>query len=120
MVGVEKQGGPTGAGTNLHRFGHMRVRSLLEAELFDPVFDCAPLAAQFSSLGRLDGAWLTEFETSFSAGSTQEGDPAAPADMAACTADLCVCMLCTIIQPCKCQPGASGADFRSGLRSMGS
>ena len=60
----------------------MRVRSLLEAELFEPLFHRAPLAAQFSSLGLISGEWLTEFRTSFSAGCIQGGGPAASADTA--------------------------------------
>ena len=54
----------------------MRVRSLLAGELFDPVFQHSPVAAQFSSLGMVDSAWLHKFKASFGAGSVQGGGPA--------------------------------------------
>ena len=45
-------------GAALHRYGHMRVRALLNRERFPRGFANSPLAAQFSSLGSLDAKWL--------------------------------------------------------------
>ena len=55
------------------QFGHMRLRSLLAREAFDPVFRGAPLLAQFSSMGSITSAWLNEVKASLAAGRVEGG-----------------------------------------------
>lgn len=59
----------------MHKWGHMRLRALLNREPpFPEAFRQAPLAAQYSSLGSLDDAWLTgELRASLAAGRCGDG-----------------------------------------------
>ncbi|KAJ3670391.1 hypothetical protein LUZ60_010715 [Juncus effusus] len=59
-------------GTNLTKWGHMKLRKILQESIFDKEFIKSPLIYQFSSLGSLDEKWLTEFQNSLSAGSTED------------------------------------------------
>lgn len=59
----------------MHKYGHMLLRSLLGRQRFDMTFRGAPIVAQFSSLGSLTGAWLSEIRESLTAGSYSSGDP---------------------------------------------
>ena len=54
----------------MHKWGHLRLRAILNREPpFPTAFRGAPLAAQFSSLGSFDERWLTEeFGASMAAG----------------------------------------------------
>lgn len=62
-------------GSNLKKWGHMKMRSVLEDCIFDKEFCKAPLVYQFSSLGSLDEKWLAEFGSSLSAGVTSDKSP---------------------------------------------
>lgn len=50
------------------KYGHMRVRALLEREMFPAAMRAAPLAWQFSSLGSIGADWVDELRVSFSKG----------------------------------------------------
>ena len=52
----------------MKRYGHMRVRVLLSREEFLAKMRRAPLAWQFSSLGKPSEAWVAQMRDSFSAG----------------------------------------------------
>lgn len=55
-------------GADMHRFGHMRVRALLQAQQLPARFQDATLVCQYSSLGSLTEKWLfDEFGASMSA-----------------------------------------------------
>ncbi|KAG0470915.1 hypothetical protein HPP92_017615 [Vanilla planifolia] len=56
------------SGSNLKKWGHMKVRSVLEECVFDKEFCKSPLVYQFSSLGSLDEKWMSEFGASMSSG----------------------------------------------------
>ncbi|XP_021836412.2 tyrosyl-DNA phosphodiesterase 1 [Spinacia oleracea] len=56
------------SGSNLKKWGHMKLRSILEQCTFDDEFKKSPLIYQFSSLGSLDEKWMTELRTSLSSG----------------------------------------------------
>ena len=62
-------------GPSMHKWGHMRLRALLNREPpFPAAFRGAALAAQFSSLGSLDDKWLGgEFRDSLAAGRCEAG-----------------------------------------------
>ncbi|XP_039119814.1 tyrosyl-DNA phosphodiesterase 1 isoform X2 [Dioscorea cayenensis subsp. rotundata] len=62
-------------GPNLKKWGHMKVRSILEEFVFDKEFHKSPLIYQFSSLGSLDEKWLSEFSFSMSSGVTHDKSP---------------------------------------------
>ncbi|KAB1201338.1 Tyrosyl-DNA phosphodiesterase 1 [Morella rubra] len=59
-------------GTNLKKWGHMKLRTVLQECTFDKEFKSSPLAYQFSSLGSLDEKWLAELASSMSAGFTED------------------------------------------------
>ena len=52
----------------MRKYGHMRVRALLEREVFPGAMRAAPLAWQFSSLGSIGADWVEELQVSFSQG----------------------------------------------------
>jgi tyrosyl-DNA phosphodiesterase-1 len=55
-------------GADMHRFGHMRVRAVLQAQQLPTRFQDATLVCQYSSLGSLTEKWLfDEFGTSMTA-----------------------------------------------------
>eukprot|EP00241_Pyramimonas_parkeae_P015472 CAMPEP_0114276152 /NCGR_PEP_ID=MMETSP0059-20121206/84_1 /TAXON_ID=36894 /ORGANISM="Pyramimonas parkeae, Strain CCMP726" /LENGTH=544 /DNA_ID=CAMNT_0001396131 /DNA_START=66 /DNA_END=1701 /DNA_ORIENTATION=- len=55
-------------GPHMHKWGHLKLRALLQAEQFEPEFEGAPAVCQFSSLGSLDANWLEDFHQSLSSG----------------------------------------------------
>eukprot|EP00250_Pteridium_aquilinum_P016998 c23402_g1_i3 orf=440-2491(-) len=65
-------------GQKLRKWGHMKLRSILERHHFDESFVKSPLVYQFSSLGSLDEKWLSEFTVSTSSGSTSQSKPLGP------------------------------------------
>ncbi|MQM11219.1 hypothetical protein Taro_044118 [Colocasia esculenta] len=62
-------------GSNLKRWGHMKLRAVLEECTFDKVFQRSPLVYQFSSLGSLDEKWLSELAVSMSSGVSDDKAP---------------------------------------------
>ncbi|KQK15923.1 tyrosyl-DNA phosphodiesterase 1 [Brachypodium distachyon] len=62
-------------GPNIKKWGHMKLRSVLEGCVFEKQFCKSPLIYQFSSLGSLDEKWMTEFACSLSAGKADDGSP---------------------------------------------
>ncbi|XP_038981850.1 tyrosyl-DNA phosphodiesterase 1 isoform X2 [Phoenix dactylifera] len=62
-------------GTNLKKWGHMKLRGVLEECIFDKEFCKSPLVYQFSSLGSLDERWLAELAVSMSSGILNDGSP---------------------------------------------
>ncbi|XP_031397042.1 tyrosyl-DNA phosphodiesterase 1 isoform X1 [Punica granatum] len=62
-------------GPNLKKWGHMKLRSVLQECTFDKEFQKAPLIYQFSSLGSLDEKWMAELASSMSAGSSEDKKP---------------------------------------------
>ncbi|KAG8080276.1 hypothetical protein GUJ93_ZPchr0007g4553 [Zizania palustris] len=62
-------------GPNIKKWGHMKLRSVLEECVFEQQFCKSPLIYQFSSLGSLDEKWMTEFACSLSAGKSDNGSP---------------------------------------------
>ncbi|KAK7405871.1 hypothetical protein VNO78_07482 [Psophocarpus tetragonolobus] len=60
------------SGTSLKKWGHMKLRSLLQECTFDEEFKKSPLVYQFSSLGSLDEKWMTELASSMSAGLSED------------------------------------------------
>eukprot|EP00850_Spirogloea_muscicola_P001449 SM000005S17246 [mRNA] locus=s5:995817:999986:+ [translate_table: standard] len=63
-------------GSNLAKWGHMKLRDILQQEkCFPSVFRGSPLVYQFSSLGSLDEKWMEEFLISVSSGSCSSGCP---------------------------------------------
>ncbi|QCD91881.1 tyrosyl-DNA phosphodiesterase 1 isoform X1 [Vigna unguiculata] len=63
------------SGSSLKRWGHMKLRSLLQECTFDEEFKKSPLVYQFSSLGSLDEKWMTELASSMSAGLSKDKTP---------------------------------------------
>ncbi|XP_057437194.1 tyrosyl-DNA phosphodiesterase 1 [Lotus japonicus] len=63
------------SGTGLKKWGHMKLRSLLQDCTFDEEFKKSPLVYQFSSLGSLDEKWMTELGSSLSAGLSEDKTP---------------------------------------------
>ncbi|KAI3986615.1 hypothetical protein MKX01_014153 [Papaver californicum] len=59
-------------GSNLKKWGHMKLCSVLQDCVFDKDFQKSPLVYQFSSLGSLDEKWMAELASSMSSGSTQD------------------------------------------------
>ncbi|CAM6084772.1 unnamed protein product [Calypogeia fissa] len=55
---------------DLTRWGHMKLRRVLQEQSFEDEFRGSPVVFQFSSLGSLDEKWLNELTTSICAGST--------------------------------------------------
>ncbi|OAY67291.1 Tyrosyl-DNA phosphodiesterase 1 [Ananas comosus] len=62
-------------GPNLKKWGHMKMRTVLNEHIFDKEFHKSPLVYQFSSLGSLDERWLNEFASSMSSGTSDDGSP---------------------------------------------
>ncbi|KAL4628509.1 hypothetical protein ACB092_05G244300 [Castanea dentata] len=62
-------------GTNLKKWGHMKLRTVLQECTFDKDFKNSPLAYQFSSLGSLDEKWLAELTYSMSSGFSEDKTP---------------------------------------------
>ncbi|WOL15127.1 hypothetical protein Cni_G23908 [Canna indica] len=62
-------------GSNLNKWGHMKLRSVLNNCAFDKEFCKSPLVYQFSSLGSLDEKWLSEFTVSMSSGVSSDKSP---------------------------------------------
>uniref|UniRef100_A0A1D1XM86 Tyrosyl-DNA phosphodiesterase 1 n=1 Tax=Anthurium amnicola TaxID=1678845 RepID=A0A1D1XM86_9ARAE len=62
-------------GPNLKRWGHMKLRAVLEECTFDKDFQRSPLVYQFSSLGSLDEKWLSELAFSMSSGISDDKSP---------------------------------------------
>ncbi|CAM0146194.1 unnamed protein product [Urochloa decumbens] len=60
-------------GPNIRKWGHMKLRNVLEECMFDKQFCKSPLVYQFSSLGSLDEKWMSEFACSLSAGKSDDG-----------------------------------------------
>ncbi|KAK9714913.1 hypothetical protein RND81_06G130300 [Saponaria officinalis] len=68
------------SGPNLKKWGHMKLRSVLEQTTFDEEFKRSPLIYQFSSLGSLDEKWMMELRSSMSSGSTVDKSPLGSGD----------------------------------------
>ncbi|KAK2632308.1 hypothetical protein EUGRSUZ_L01729, partial [Eucalyptus grandis] len=62
-------------GSNLKKWGHMKLRSVLQECTFDKDFQKSPLVYQFSSLGSLDEKWMTELASSMSSGFSEDKVP---------------------------------------------
>lgn len=62
-------------GANLKKWGHMKMRSVLQEFTFDKQFQRSPLVYQFSSLGSLDEKWMEEFAYSLCAGVSDDKKP---------------------------------------------
>ncbi|KAJ6397057.1 hypothetical protein OIU77_021987 [Salix suchowensis] len=62
-------------GANLRKWGHMKLRSVLQECTFDNEFKRSPLVYQFSSLGSLDEKWMTELASSMSSGYAEDKTP---------------------------------------------
>ncbi|XP_010550062.1 PREDICTED: tyrosyl-DNA phosphodiesterase 1 isoform X1 [Tarenaya hassleriana] len=67
-------------GSSLRKWGHMKLRTLLQECTFDREFRRSPLIYQFSSLGSLDEKWLAEFGASLSSGLSDDKTPLGPGD----------------------------------------
>ncbi|KAK3035085.1 hypothetical protein RJ639_032587 [Escallonia herrerae] len=63
------------SGPNLNKWGHMKLRTILQECIFDKQFQKSPLIYQFSSLGSLDEKWMTELASSMSSGVTDDKRP---------------------------------------------
>ncbi|CAN4109750.1 unnamed protein product [Withania somnifera] len=63
------------SGPSLRKWGHMKLRTILQECTFSEEFQKSPLIYQFSSLGSLDEKWMTEFASSMSAGVTYDKRP---------------------------------------------
>lgn len=63
------------SGSSLKKWGHMKLRSILQECTFENEFQNSPLVYQFSSLGSLDEKWLSEFAYSLSAGVSENEKP---------------------------------------------
>ncbi|MFS7905158.1 putative phosphodiesterase I [Helianthus anomalus] len=63
------------SGSNINKWGHMKIRSVLQNCVFDKEFRNAPLIYQFSSLGSLDEKWMAEFAFSMSSGVSDDKKP---------------------------------------------
>ncbi|KAK9151884.1 hypothetical protein Syun_010193 [Stephania yunnanensis] len=62
-------------GPNLKKWGHMKLRTVLQECVFDKEFQNAPLVYQFSSLGSLDEKWMEELAASMSSGFLEDKTP---------------------------------------------
>ncbi|XP_076922636.1 tyrosyl-DNA phosphodiesterase 1-like [Bidens hawaiensis] len=68
------------SGSNIKKWGHMKIRSVLQDCVFDKEFQKSPLIYQFSSLGSLDEKWMTEFAFSMSSGVSEDKKPLGPGE----------------------------------------
>ncbi|KAK9267484.1 hypothetical protein L1049_009910 [Liquidambar formosana] len=81
LTGQEGQIGPNcrrvnkPAGSNLKKWGHMKLRTVLQECVFDKEFQKSPLVYQFSSLGSLDEKWMAELAFSMSSGVSDDKTP---------------------------------------------
>ncbi|CAN0913576.1 Tyrosyl-DNA phosphodiesterase 1 [Linum grandiflorum] len=62
-------------GSNMKKWGHMKLKAILQECVFDKEFKSSPLVYQFSSLGSLDEKWMTELATSMSSGVSDDKKP---------------------------------------------
>ncbi|WCJ20295.1 Tyrosyl-DNA phosphodiesterase 1 [Euphorbia peplus] len=62
-------------GANMKKWGHMKLRNVLQECTFAKEFKNSPLVYQFSSLGSLDEKWMTELATSMSSGLAEDKTP---------------------------------------------
>ncbi|KAJ4703195.1 Tyrosyl-DNA phosphodiesterase 1 [Melia azedarach] len=62
-------------GPNLKKWGHMKLRTVLQECTFEKEFKKSPLVYQFSSLGSLDEKWMTELSSSMSSGFSEDKTP---------------------------------------------
>ncbi|XP_043688920.1 tyrosyl-DNA phosphodiesterase 1 isoform X4 [Telopea speciosissima] len=62
-------------GPKLKKWGHMKLRTVLQESYFDKEFQKSPLVYQFSSLGSLDEKWMAELASSMSAGFSDDKTP---------------------------------------------
>ncbi|CAN1319058.1 Tyrosyl-DNA phosphodiesterase 1, partial [Linum perenne] len=62
-------------GPNMKKWGHLKLKAILQECVFDKEFKSSPLIYQFSSLGSLDEKWMTELATSMSSGVTEDKQP---------------------------------------------
>ncbi|KAM1108538.1 hypothetical protein FF1_005139 [Malus domestica] len=67
-------------GNNMKKWGHMKLRTVLQECIFDKEFRKSPLAYQFSSLGSLDEKWMAEFASSMSSGLSEDRTPLGPGE----------------------------------------
>ncbi|CAH9130842.1 unnamed protein product [Cuscuta epithymum] len=63
------------SGPSLKKWGHMKLRTVLQECTFSKEFQKSPLVYQFSSLGSLDEKWMTELAASMSAGMSDDKKP---------------------------------------------
>lgn len=63
------------SGPNLKKWGHMKLRTVLQDCVFDKEFQKSPLVYQFSSLGSLDEKWMAELASSMSSGVSEDKKP---------------------------------------------
>ncbi|KAL3627567.1 tyrosyl-DNA phosphodiesterase 1 [Castilleja foliolosa] len=66
-------------GSSLRKWGHMKLRTVLQECTFEKQFEKSPLIYQFSSLGSLDEKWMAELALSMSAGMSEDKMPLGPA-----------------------------------------
>ncbi|KAL0442896.1 UNVERIFIED_CONTAM: Tyrosyl-DNA phosphodiesterase 1 [Sesamum latifolium] len=66
------------SGSSLRKWGHMKLRTVLQECTFEKQFEKSPLVYQFSSLGSLDEKWMAELASSMSAGVTEDKSPLGP------------------------------------------
>ncbi|KAH6773794.1 tyrosyl-DNA phosphodiesterase-like protein [Perilla frutescens var. frutescens] len=62
-------------GSRLSKWGHMKLRTVLQECTFENQFEKSNLIYQFSSLGSLDEKWMAELASSMSAGMTEDKKP---------------------------------------------
>ncbi|CAN0913571.1 Tyrosyl-DNA phosphodiesterase 1 [Linum grandiflorum] len=62
-------------GSNMKKWGHMKLKAILQECVFDKEFKSSLLVYQFSSLGSLDEKWMTELATSMSSGVSDDKKP---------------------------------------------
>ncbi|XP_073061478.1 tyrosyl-DNA phosphodiesterase 1 isoform X2 [Primulina eburnea] len=63
------------SGSSIRKWGHMKLRTILQECTFEKEFEKSPLVYQFSSLGSLDEKWMAELASSMSAGMTEDQKP---------------------------------------------
>ncbi|KAL6546718.1 hypothetical protein OROMI_022439 [Orobanche minor] len=66
------------SGSSLRKWGHMKLRTILQECTFENQFEKSPLIYQFSSLGSLDEKWMGELASSMSAGMNEDKKPLGP------------------------------------------
>ncbi|OVA11144.1 Tyrosyl-DNA phosphodiesterase [Macleaya cordata] len=62
-------------GPKLKKWGHMKLRSVLQECSFDKEFQKSPIVYQFSSLGSLNEKWMAELASSMSSGFSHDRTP---------------------------------------------